>query len=70
MFIYIWRQQAHLLSLNMHQAIDSELVVWMKDEKVFKNIEVEIDTEILNLQAVSAYLLYVIAYLLHKGPTS
>ena len=42
----------------------------MKDEKVFKNIEVEIDTEILNLQAVSAYLLYVIAYLLHKGPTS
>ena len=39
----------------MYQAIDSELVVWMKDEKVFKNIEVEIDTEILNLQAVSAY---------------
>ena len=39
----------------MYQAIDSELVVWMKDEKVFKNNEVEIDTEILNLQAVSAY---------------
>jgi len=25
----------------MYLAIDSELVVWMKDEKVFKNIEIE-----------------------------
>jgi len=49
-------------------AIDSELVMWMKDEKACKNNAVEIDTEILNLQAVRA--IYVIAYLLHKGPTS
>jgi len=27
----------------------------MKDEKVIKNSDVEIDTEILNLQAVVAY---------------
>jgi hypothetical protein len=27
----------------------------MKDEKVIKNSDVEIDTEILNLQAVIAY---------------
>jgi len=47
--------------------IDSELVVWMKDEKVYKNSVVEIITEIFNLQAVRAK---VIAYLLHKGPTS
>jgi len=35
-------------------AIDSELVVWMKDEKVYENSVVEIDTEIFNLQAVRA----------------
>jgi len=34
--------------------IDSELVVWMKDEKVYKNSVVEIITEIFNLQAVKA----------------
>jgi len=34
--------------------IDSELVVWMKDEKVYKNIVVEIITEIFNLRAVRA----------------
>ena len=41
----------------------------MKDEKVFKDIEVWNSTEISNLQAVRA-LFWVIAYLLHKGPTS
>jgi hypothetical protein len=32
--------------------IDSELVMWMKDEKEIKNIECWKDTEIFNLQAV------------------
>jgi len=37
--------------------IDSELVVWMKDEKVCKNNVIEIVTEICNPQAVKAFLL-------------
>jgi len=35
--------------------IDSELVVWTKDEKVCKNIVSEIIAEIFNLQAISAW---------------
>jgi len=44
----------------------------MKDEKVAKYNGGNCwkDTEILNLQAVRALQMGVIAYLLHKGPTS
>jgi len=49
--------------------IDSELVVWMKDEKEIEDIECWKDTEKFDLQAVKV-LYRIIAYLLHKGPTS
>lgn len=38
MFIFIWKQQVQPLSLNICRAIDSEQVMRMKDEKVFKNL--------------------------------
>jgi len=40
MFIYAWKWQFLLLSLNIYRATDSELVMWMKAEKVLKYIEV------------------------------
>lgn len=49
--------------------IDSELVVWMKDEKAFKNIEVEKILKFLTYKLLE-HIMCVIAYLLHKGPTS
>jgi len=57
------------IKLKQLLIIDSELVMWMKDEKELKNIENWKDTEIFDLQAVSVFF-SIIAYLLHKGPTS
>jgi len=49
-------------------AIDSELVMWMKDEKECKNNAVE---KILKFQIHKLLKQFIaIAYLLHKGPTS
>jgi len=58
------------VKLECLSTIDSELVLWMKDEKEIKNNECWKDTQNFNSQAVKVYIYDIIAYLLHKGPTS
>jgi len=69
MYIYTWKWQYHLQSLNIYQAIDSELVIYMKDEKVFEYIEVEKELK-FQISKLLESLRGVIAYLLHKGSAS
>lgn len=49
--------------------IDSELVAWVKDEKVIKNIVVEKTLKFITYKLLECCK-SIIAYLLHKGPTS
>ncbi len=43
-------------------AIDSELVVWMKDEKVFKNIEVEKILKFLTYKLLEHFWCYSVPF--------